>query len=245
MLLLIGEMQSQMIASAGHKIYRATSGKGADRKQAPLSEIFSRKSPMEFMEFLADPGNGYLVPYEPSKSALIVDLLRPGREMGRHLDRRFIALHNQIGRMVVYEWTAAGCSIPGKAIPSTGAVRHTKLRPRRLLMQQYGMGAVPLIDVALVGTGPAGTSVATHLRKLGVSVCILTNRLSKKPPHGAAQTIGQSAIEGLLRCGVTKDDLADMGSVPRQIDVQWGDNVDDPTGVRLSTEKPSNQSVRS
>ncbi|MBC2807007.1 iron-containing redox enzyme family protein [Rhizobium ruizarguesonis] len=142
MLLLVSDMKSQMTASSGHKLYRAHVGTGKKREQMPLAEIFSNRSSLEIMEFLADPSNGYLVPYEPAKSALIVDLLRPGREMGRHLDRQFPALHNQIGRMVVYEWVAAGCQIPGKGPSKTEAATVTRRRPRRLLMQQYGMGAV-------------------------------------------------------------------------------------------------------
>lgn len=142
MLLLISEMQSQMIGSPGHKLYRARVGKGAAREPRPLAEIFSQSTPAKIMDFLADEAHGYVVRYQPAKSALIVDLLRPGREMGKHLDRRFPALHNQIGRMVVYEWIAAGCPTPSNPNPSADPVIVTRRRPKRLLMQQYGMGAV-------------------------------------------------------------------------------------------------------
>jgi hypothetical protein len=142
MLLLISDMKSQMTASSGHKLYRAHVVTGKKREQMPLAEIFSSRSSVEIMEFLADPSNGYLIPYKPIKSALIVDLLRPGREMGRHLDRQFPALHNQVGRMIIYEWIAAGCPIPGKPLSTVKVATVTRRRERRLLTQQYGMGAV-------------------------------------------------------------------------------------------------------
>jgi hypothetical protein len=142
MLLLISDMKSQMAASPGHKLYRAQAGGGKKRELMPLADIFSSRSSIEIMEFLADPSNGYLVHHEPANSAIIVDLLRPGREMGRHLDRRFPMLHNQVGRMVIYEWIAAGCPIPGRSVATVGVATVTRRRERLLLTQQYGMGAV-------------------------------------------------------------------------------------------------------
>jgi hypothetical protein len=138
MLLLVAELKSQMTASEGHKLYNIRVG----RVQEALSQVFRTKSPIEIMKILGTEGNGYVIRYQPAKSALIVDLLRPGRDMGRQLDRRFTKLQGQVGRMVIYEWIAAGCRIPGEALPDPGPVIQTRRPASILLVHQYGQGAV-------------------------------------------------------------------------------------------------------
>jgi hypothetical protein len=138
MLLLVAELKSQMIASSGHSLYRIHSGK----RSQTLSELFTTASPLEIMKALRSESNGYVVVFQPAKSALIADLLRPGREMGSHLDRHFPRLQGQVGRMVIYEWIASGCPLPDEPPPSGQPLVHRQPRLRTMLVQQYGKGSV-------------------------------------------------------------------------------------------------------
>ena len=139
MTVLIGEMQQRMRASAGHSVYRI---RNKDGDSVSLSELFQSDDVKYIMAALRDQQNGYIVPFLPAQSALIVDLLRPGRTMGRALDQRFESLFGQIGRMVIYEWILAGCPIPGEALPDPTLSVAPRPRERLLLLQQYGLGAV-------------------------------------------------------------------------------------------------------
>ncbi len=138
MMLLVSELHAQIVASEGHHIYTIRSEASAET----LAELFQSKAPIDIMRALRAPGNGYVVPYQPARSPLIVDLLRPGRDMGRHLDRHFSRLQGRVGRMIVFEWIAAGCPIPGEAVPSVEFVKKTRRREPALLVHQYGMGSV-------------------------------------------------------------------------------------------------------
>ena len=68
--------------------------------------------------------------------------MKPGRRMGAALDRRFPFLFNQVGRMVVYEWIAAGCPLPDEAPLPAGQLVERRRPAQVMLVQRYGMGAV-------------------------------------------------------------------------------------------------------
>jgi hypothetical protein len=142
MMLLIIELRQLMISSEGHQLYHVpmtASGKGAG---VLLADLFRSGDLKDIMRTLKDPRNGWIVPYRPAESALVADLMRPGRTMGTQLDRRIPQLFDQIGRMIVYEWIAAGCPIPGERAPDAARAITTRRPEPRLFVQQYGMGAV-------------------------------------------------------------------------------------------------------
>lgn len=142
MRLLLAELRPLMIASSGHNLYRVPTMKDTDGRPIELAKLFKSSDIKTIMSVLSDPQNGWIIPYRPMDSALIVDLMRPAKAMGTALDRRSPKLFNQIGRMVVYEWIAAGCPLPDEPAPDTAKAIVTKRREPRLFVQQYGMGAV-------------------------------------------------------------------------------------------------------
>lgn len=141
MMILLAEMRQLILASHGHRLYTVPTMTAPDGNPALLIELFKSSDLTHIMRTLRDPKNGWIVNFRPAESALIVDLMRPGRPMGAALDHRFPKLFNQVGRMIVYEWIAAGCPLPGET-PDPAQTIATKKRPLRLFVQQYGMGAV-------------------------------------------------------------------------------------------------------
>lgn len=142
MMILLAELRQLMIATQGHRLYHVPTIKNADGNAIELAELFKSSDIKEIMRALRNPQNGWVVPFRPAESALIVDLMRPGRRMGVALDRRMPQLFGEVGRMTVYEWIAAGCPVPGDPPPDPSRTVAPKRRKRRLFMQQYGMGAV-------------------------------------------------------------------------------------------------------
>jgi len=138
MMILVADLKQRMRAADGHRIYKIQS---QGRVQS-LSELFSGHDPLEIMRTLKSSNSGFVVPFKPAESAIIADLLRPARTMGKALDQRFTNLFDQIGRMVVYEWIAAGCPVPGDPLPDASLASTPRPRERLLFLQQYGMGAV-------------------------------------------------------------------------------------------------------
>jgi len=138
MLTLLAELQQRMRASPGHDVYSAA----VEGRRTSLAELFQSDDLVMVMSVLRDPDQGFIVPHRPAKSALVVDLMRPGRDMGKALDQRFESVFGQIGRMVVYEWILAGCPLPGEKTVDPEKSVAPQPRERLLFMQQYGMGAV-------------------------------------------------------------------------------------------------------
>jgi hypothetical protein len=142
MLLLVTDMHSQMVGADGHRIYRVHNPGPIPGKMPPLAEVFQRAKPIEILKILSDEANGWIVKFRPAQSPIVFDMLRPARQMGQQLDRVFPDLLDQIGRMIIYEWIAAGCPIPGEPEPDPKRIVVATRRPRRLLVEQYGKGAV-------------------------------------------------------------------------------------------------------
>ncbi|MGA2191510.1 MAG: iron-containing redox enzyme family protein [Steroidobacteraceae bacterium] len=142
MLLLITDMHSQMVGADGHQVYKAHDPGPVPGHMPTLATVFQCATPLEILKILANQDNGWIVPYRPAQSPIIFDLLRPARQMGQQLDRVFPDLLDQVGRMVIYEWIAAGCPIPGEPEPDPTQIIVTARRPRRLFVEQFGTGAV-------------------------------------------------------------------------------------------------------
>lgn len=142
MRIVLVELRSLMVASPGHRLYRVPSVKDAQGHPIQLVELFMSNDIKYVMSVLADPQNGWVVPFRPADSALIADLMRPAKAMGAALDQRLPQLFGQVARMIVYEWIAAGCPLPDEAPPDATKAVPTKRREPRLFVQQYGMGAV-------------------------------------------------------------------------------------------------------
>jgi hypothetical protein len=107
-------------AQSGHQRHRLK----LPSKQEPedlasiFRELLSKSNNLEaFMRAIADPANGYIMPYAPELSTLVVEYLHASRPMGRALDRRFPDINNQIGRKIVVDWITAGCPVGGKPSP--------------------------------------------------------------------------------------------------------------------------------
>jgi hypothetical protein len=136
MKILLADLRQLMIASGGHRVYRVPS------TRVSLSELFASSDLDAVMKALRDPANGWIVPFRPWESAIIVDLLKPGRRMGAALDQRFPQLFDQVGRMVIYEWILSGCRLPSEPVPPEEKYSVPKRPPKRLFVQQLGKGAV-------------------------------------------------------------------------------------------------------
>ncbi|MBC2807006.1 NAD(P)/FAD-dependent oxidoreductase [Rhizobium ruizarguesonis] len=88
-----------------------------------------------------------------------------------------------------------------------------------------------MIEVAIIGAGPAGISVGSCLSKAGISACIFSDERRKIGVHGTVQTIGRSAIEGLIAFGVSKQYLADLSHLPDRTVVDWQEDRDGGTDL--------------
>lgn len=78
-----------------------------------------------------------------------------------------------------------------------------------------------MIDVAVIGGGPAAIAVSIHLRKRGLTVVQLDAADHRQSCHAAAQTIGLSAIELLRNLGIDTSHLADLARFPDEVQVEW------------------------
>ena len=142
MMIVLAEMRQLMTATHGHRLYRVPTKVDTAGNPIALAELFKSNDLKEVMRVLANPRNGWVIPYRPAESVLIVDLMRPARDMGTALDRRVPQLFNVVARMVVYEWIAAGCPLPDEPIPDPSQTIVPKRPATRLFVQQVGMGAV-------------------------------------------------------------------------------------------------------
>jgi hypothetical protein len=147
MFLLMQDLRELASSTDGHKRYKldpVLKKKSKDRSEKKLiAEFFSSGDIEGLMRALRDPENGWVVPFDPGSSAMVLDLARADHPMGAALDRRFPRLGNQIGRIVLIKWIEAGCPIPGEPPPPEPKSLPTRLwKGKQLLVQQVGMGAV-------------------------------------------------------------------------------------------------------
>lgn len=148
MLILLSELRELAKGSDGHRRHRLTVDDGMAHtrdasRRLSLAELFAQGDLKELMKALRNPDNGWVVPFDPGNSSIVLELAQGGRAMGRALDRRFPSLGNQIGRQVLIKWIDAGCPIPGEASPPRDeSKRSPKWSANRLFVQKLGMGAV-------------------------------------------------------------------------------------------------------
>lgn len=148
MLVLLSELRELARGTEGHRRYRLSSLDAVSKplstnRRPTVSDLFERGDLRELMRALKDPENGWIVPFRPAESPIVLDLASAGRAMGRALDRRFVSLGNQIARQVLIKWIEAGCPIPGETAPSKlETLPKPVWRADRLFVQQLGMGAV-------------------------------------------------------------------------------------------------------
>jgi hypothetical protein len=140
MLILLSELRELAQGSDGHRRYRlATAG----NEMSTIAALFEKGDMKAVMRAIADPKNGWVVPFDPGASGLIVDQARGSKPMGVALDRRFASIANQMGREVVIRWIEAGCPIPGEgAAPKASTPRQARWNGRVLFVQTLGPGAV-------------------------------------------------------------------------------------------------------
>lgn len=135
MLLLLRELRSSVVGTAGHLRYKLE-GK-------PLHEWFAGDL-VEFMRALGKPDNPWVVPWDAENSPLVRDFAAGSNRMAQALDTRFPVLGNQVGRLVIVRWINAGCPIPEEPAP-VSRIRSEPLAPRRrvrTLVQEFGIGYV-------------------------------------------------------------------------------------------------------
>ncbi len=151
MLILLTLLREQARGTDGHRLFKLRNAKSPERTQgrgeeaAPpsVAEFFAVADLRELMRALRDAKNGWIVPFRPEESPLLVDRARGGCPMGVVLDKIYPELGNVSGRLVLAEWIASGCRLPEEPTPP----RHERVLPRRprrplLLMEQWGYGAV-------------------------------------------------------------------------------------------------------
>lgn len=146
MLMLLSELREIAMSEPSHRRYRLALTEdvtaGSELKSLSVAQLFAEPDLKKLMKALADKDNGWVEPGDPNQSPLVVDLLKGNNRMGRVLDQRFAAIHNQIGRLIIVRWIAAGCPIPGEPAPTAKPMDANPMKIRKLIVQQYGMGAV-------------------------------------------------------------------------------------------------------
>jgi hypothetical protein len=147
MFLLMHELRELAGSTAGHKRYKVEKvpkKKAKEKGEKLLVADFFESGDIEgLMRALKEPENGWVVPYDPGASPVILDLAQVNNPMGVALDRRFPKLGNQIGRIILIKWIEAGCPIPGEPVPAEPKSPPSQVWDgRQLLVQQIGIGAV-------------------------------------------------------------------------------------------------------
>lgn len=134
MIRLLETIKASALASVGHRTYRLDGN--------PLVELFG-KDVRTIMRAIRDPANGWITPYQPENSALVVDLLSAGRRMGRALDKRFPEINNQIGRKIIVDWIEAGCPVDREAWQARLPSKPSRAAPyKQAVVQVFGRGSV-------------------------------------------------------------------------------------------------------
>lgn len=136
MYLLLSELRTLAMSSKGHKTYSI----GKNNK---IAEFFETEDIIGLMKAFKEKDNGWVVPYMPDDSPLIVDFAVAHRPMGAMLDRMYPNIGNQIGRVIIIKWIEAGCPLPGEEEDGVEKAPPSKIwNGKQLLIQQVGMGAV-------------------------------------------------------------------------------------------------------
>lgn len=88
-----------------------------------------------------------------------------------------------------------------------------------------------MIDVAVVGGGPAGIAACIHLRKAGLTVLQFDPADHRDDTYAAAQTVGRSTIEQLCNLGLETSLLADFARLPNVVRVDWSEEIPGSTDI--------------
>jgi hypothetical protein len=141
MLNLVTEFRERAMAAHGHTRFKLEIP--GDTARLSIQALFSEPDLKKLLRAIANPENGWVVPGRPEESALLIDMARGDKPMGRALDQRFASVGNVVGRRVIYEWIAAGCPIPGEPKPQPAQLARPKVEAiRRVIVQEYGLGAL-------------------------------------------------------------------------------------------------------
>jgi hypothetical protein len=139
---LLRHLAATAASQAGHQRHTLEGSGHKPRDMASwFQEALKTNNYHSLMHALAHPGNGYLIPYAPETSNLVLEYLRADRPMGQALDRRFQDINNQIGRKIIVDWVVCGCPVNGK--PSEGKPRfHPARVTTTTFVEALGKGSV-------------------------------------------------------------------------------------------------------
>lgn len=118
MAVLLRQMRAVGIAEPEHVSHalgdpRQKDQKGRFKVAYPISWWFQVGDPAHYMEALADPDNGWIVPGDPESSRFVNELVVDQGRMARALVRVLPEAGGATGREIVYDWIKAGCPAPG------------------------------------------------------------------------------------------------------------------------------------
>ena len=150
MYLLLQELREVARSVDGHNMHRIggriESVDGNDKyiKGRKIAEYFESGDVEGLMkEFKFNENNGWIKPYYPDLSPLITELAKGNRPMGAVLDKKYPAIGNQIGRIIIMKWIEAGCPLLGEEDITPEKELPTEFyNSKILLVQQKGIGAV-------------------------------------------------------------------------------------------------------
>lgn len=145
MFILLNELRSLAENAHGHKMYKlekpVDKTNGTEAPKLTIADFFSGDL-KELMKALSQKDNGWVVPFDPASSPIVIDFAKPSRPMGAALDRRFKKLGNQIGRVVLIKWIEAGCPLIDEEPKAKNPAPDQVWNGKQLLVQQFGIGAV-------------------------------------------------------------------------------------------------------
>ncbi|MBK6478310.1 MAG: hypothetical protein IPF93_08470 [Saprospiraceae bacterium] len=146
MFILLNELRESAQSAHGHKMYKMENPetKKSDSKTSKLTiaDFFNNGDLKELMKALSQKDNGWVVPFDPASSPIVIDFAKPSRPMGAALDKRFEKLGNQIRRVVLIKWIEAGCPLLDEEVKAKKSAPSQVWDGKQLLVQQLGMGAV-------------------------------------------------------------------------------------------------------
>jgi hypothetical protein len=114
MVRLIETMRNRQEGTGGHQANQLTGPDPANPGQTttqPVAFWFRQPTPL-FMQALANPDNGWIVPGNAAASRFVNELLRGDRPMGRALSGVAPGTSHRTWRSVAIDWINAGCPIP-------------------------------------------------------------------------------------------------------------------------------------
>jgi hypothetical protein len=120
---LIAALKDDQLGTSAHKRYTLKGpdpGNPSQQLTQPVAWWLDQPIP-NFMQALADPGNGWITPGNPSQSKFLTQLVNGDNAMGKDFDQK-VPGSQKTWSEIATEWIQQGCPIPTAPKPAKRAL---------------------------------------------------------------------------------------------------------------------------